>query len=108
MFIKIDSFWLNTRQIVSMEPHGKAFRVNLSNGNFIALNQKNYILLIKTMKIKSPLKSMKKKILGKIASQPPPSVEAVKKNVVIKPKITAPPIPVKRNIPAKPKIENDK
>ena len=51
---------------------------------------------------------MKKKILGKIASQPPPSVEAVKKNVVIKPKITAPPIPVKRNIPAKPKIENDK
>jgi len=61
MFVKIENFWLNTEHIVTFEPQGKAFRINLSNGAFLVLQLKDYLVLIKAMKIKEPLKSVKKK-----------------------------------------------
>ena len=66
MFVKIEDYWLNTEQIVNLEPQGKAFRVNLSNGAFLVLNLKDYLVLIKAMKIKSPLKAVKKKLFEKL------------------------------------------
>ena len=65
MFVKIEDFWLNTEQIVALEPQGKSFRVNLSNGAFLMLNLKDYLVLIKAMKIKE---KPKKK------ATPPPAV----------------------------------
>ena len=59
MFVKIENYWLNTEHIVSLEPQGKSFRVNLSNGAFLVLNLNDYLTLIKAMKIKSPLKAVK-------------------------------------------------
>lgn len=62
MFVKLENFWLNTDQIVSLEPQGKSFRVNLSNGAFLVLRLQEYLVLVKAMKIKEqPLKSVKKR-----------------------------------------------
>lgn len=62
MFVKIENFWLNTDQIVNLEPQGKSFRVNLSNGAFLVLRLAEYLILIKAMKIKSPVKPKKKPV----------------------------------------------
>ena len=59
MFVKIEDYYLNTEQIVSLEPQGKAFRVNLCNGAFLVLNLKDYLVLIKAMKIKESSKLVK-------------------------------------------------
>ena len=74
MFVKIENYWLNTEQIVNLEPQGKSFRVNLSNRTFLMLNLKDYLVLIKAMKIKEqPLEPVKKK-LPKEKATPPPAV----------------------------------
>jgi len=61
MFVKVENFWLNTEHIVTFEPQGKAFRINLSNGAFLVLQLKDYLRLIKAMSIKRPLKAVKEK-----------------------------------------------
>ena len=75
MFVKIDNIWLNTDHIVAMAPSGKSFRIDLSNKEFLVLNLKDYLVLIKAMKIKSPLKAVKKKLFQKLPSViPSPAV----------------------------------
>ena len=68
MFVKLSmnkpddrNVWLNTDHIVSLESVGKSFGVYLSNGNAFVLDLKQYLVLIKAMKIKEPLKTVKKK-----------------------------------------------
>lgn len=77
MFVKIENFWLNTEHIVTFEPQGKSFRINLSNGAFLVLQLKDYLRLINAMSIKRPLKAVKeKKVVPDI-----PEKSAVKKPV---------------------------
>ena len=64
MFVKIEDMWLNTDQIVSLKPHGKSFRVNLSDGEFLALRLPEYLVLVKAMKIKQ-MKPVRKKPIKK-------------------------------------------
>ena len=73
MFVKLSmnkpddrNIWLNTDQIVSLEPVGKSFGVYLSNGNALVLDLMQYLVLIKAMKIKEPLKLVKEIIPAKV------------------------------------------
>ena len=59
MFVKLSmgkpsnkDIWLNTDHIVSLESVGKSFGVYLSNGNSFVLDLKQYLVLVKAMKIK--------------------------------------------------------
>jgi len=83
MFVKIcierkpslkQDIWLNTDQIVSLRPKGKSFHVCLSDGDMIALDLKEYLVLVKAMKIKEPLKAVKRKLFGKKKVTPSPAV----------------------------------
>ena len=106
MFVKIDNYWLNTQHIVNLEPQGKSFRVDLSNGAFLVLNWKNYLILAKAIKIKTSVKipspavsgnakpkrvagkgtkANKQAELGKGASGGVPKTKLVKKTLTAKP-----------------------
>ena len=73
MFVKLSmnkpddrNIWLNTDQIVSLEPVGRSFGVYLSNGNALVLDLMQYLVLIKAMKIKEPLKLVKEIVPAKV------------------------------------------
>jgi len=73
MFVKLSmnkpdnkNIWLNTDQIVSLEPVGRSFGVNLSDCNTLVLDLVQYLVLVKAMKIKESLKLVKEIVPVKV------------------------------------------
>lgn len=73
MFVKLSmnkpdnkNIWVNTDQIVSLEPVGRSFGVYLSNGNALVLDLLQYLVLVKAMKIKESLKLVKEIVPVKV------------------------------------------
>jgi len=73
MFVKLSmnkpdnkNIWVNTDQIVSLEPVGRSFGVNLSDCNTLVLDLVQYLVLVKAMKIKESLKLVKEIVPVKV------------------------------------------
>jgi len=73
MFVKLSmnkpdnkNIWLNTDHIVSLEPVGRSFGVNLSDCNTLVLDLVQYLVLVKAMKIKESLKLVKEIVPVKV------------------------------------------